>query len=202
MNTGHQINKTQNYPHPSPQNMTMLMMHIIPYALFSIQICSSSHWLRITYNNDFNDIYDVYIPSGNMKRNMKLPVKIVAGLLLAFNASGAFYGGISMMLFPDGSRLGMNISQLQHSPFTSYFIPGIVLLLANGVLSLLALAALFTSHRKYGHLVLLQGIVLTGWIVIQITMLQVFHPLHLVLGITGIALILLGIFALPVKAEG
>jgi hypothetical protein len=137
-----------------------------------------------------------------MKRNIKLSVKFVAGLLLVFNASGALYGGISMVLFPDGSMLGMNISQLQYTPFTSYLIPGIVLLLANGMLSILALAALFTSHKKYGRLVLFQGIILTGWIIIQITMLQVFHPLHLVLGITGIALILLGIFALPVKADG
>jgi hypothetical protein len=56
-----------------------------------------------------------------MKRPFETWILIVLLVLLAINA---FYGGISLMLAPDGSLLGMQPGWLEKSPFKSYFIPG------------------------------------------------------------------------------
>jgi len=69
--------------------------------------------------------------------------------LLALLALNAFYGGISLILAPDGSLLGMQPGWLDKSPFNSYFIPGLLLLLMNGVFPLLALYGLITRNTKW-----------------------------------------------------
>jgi len=81
-----------------------------------------------------------------MKRPFETWILIV---LLALLAANAFYGGISLILAPDGSLLGMQPGWLDKSPFNSYFIPGLLLLLMNGVFPLLALYGLITRNTKW-----------------------------------------------------
>ena len=67
-----------------------------------------------------------------------------AGLSLA----GCAVGGIKLTSDPGGNPGGvMPQSLLQHSPFDSYFIPGTVLLLANGILPLLVLWHLLSQKN-------------------------------------------------------
>jgi hypothetical protein len=40
--------------------------------------------------------------------------------------------------------------------------------------------------------VLAQGAILTGWIIIQILLIQTIYPLHIIMGSVGIALIVIG----------
>ncbi|MDB5205473.1 MAG: hypothetical protein JWR72_548 [Flavisolibacter sp.] len=51
-------------------------------------------------------------------------------------AVNALAAGYCFMVEPSGEGLGIKTDHLKHSPFTSFFIPGIVLFIANGVLSI------------------------------------------------------------------
>jgi hypothetical protein len=115
--------------------------------------------------------------------------KSVTSLLLLFNGIGAVYGGSSMILHPDGSGLGMGVQWLQHSPFSNYTIPGIVLLVVNGLFSFLCVLVVWRYERYAAKWVATQGILLGGWLLVQIAMLQLFHTLHAIMGITAVLLL-------------
>lgn len=86
----------------------------------------------------------------------------------------------------------MSPDWLENSPFSDYLIPGIILLVVNGLLSMFTCIILILNKRPAPLLVIIQGIILSGWIVIQILLIQVVIPLHLIMGSVGIMLILLG----------
>jgi hypothetical protein len=87
----------------------------------------------------------------------------------------------------------MSVDLLNHSPFSDYLIPGIVLFVSNGLLSL-AIAWLTVLHVKhFEKLVMTQGAILMGWIVIQMIMLQTINYLHILFGSVGLLLIALGL---------
>ncbi|MGE0019892.1 MAG: hypothetical protein AB7S72_09515 [Draconibacterium sp.] len=112
-----------------------------------------------------------------MKRPFETWILIVLMALLAINA---FYGGISLMLAPDGSLLGMQLGWLDKSPFNSYFIPGFLLFLMNGIFPLLAVYGLITKNLTwFGWLniyknrcwgwtfAVYSGIITNIWIIVQ-----------------------------------
>lgn len=130
---------------------------------------------------------------------MKTLLKAIAGLLLLINGVGALCGGGGLMAYPDGSGLGMPLSMLRHTPFVDFLLPGIILFVANGLCSLAVLAALLFKHKYYPWLVIAQGAVLMGWIVIQVGMIQGVHLLHWLFGGIGLVLVVCG--AWLVRAE-
>lgn len=132
---------------------------------------------------------------------MKIFLKIIASLLLLFNGTGAIYGGWSFITHPDGSGLQMSLDFLKHSPFHNYLIPGIVLLIANGLLSFVALISLLFNTRHYAWLVIAQGFILLGWILIQIILIQTFNLLHFILITVGILLIVTGWLLMKVNSD-
>lgn len=120
-------------------------------------------------------------------------LKITTILLLAYTLIGAFYGGINLILYPDGSSIELSLDLLKHSPFNNFLIPGILLLLVNGVFCTFVLVATIFNHRDYVKLIIAQGAILTGWIIIQILLIKTIFYLQYVLGGIGIALIILGL---------
>jgi len=118
--------------------------------------------------------------------------KIFATVLLLFNGTGAIYGGLSLMIFPDGSHLKMSVDWLQNTTFKDYFIPGLVLFVANGCFSVVVLTAIWLKHPHSSWLVIAQGAILSGWIIIQILLIQTVYYLHFILGGVGLSLILIG----------
>jgi hypothetical protein len=119
-------------------------------------------------------------------------LKYVALFLLLLNGIGAFIGSIPMILDPGGTTSNIPIRYLEHSPFSDFLIPGIILFLCNGVLSMFVFVALAYNWRFHGQLVSLQGVVLTGWIVVQVSMLRELNFLQISFGLIGIVLIALG----------
>ncbi|WP_162793651.1 hypothetical protein [Runella rosea] len=115
-------------------------------------------------------------------------LRFTAIFLLLFNGIGALYGGGLLILDPTGDKLQLPLSYLQHAPFKDYLIPGIVLFLANGVLSCVVCILTFTHHRRYAHFIILQGVILSGWILIQVLMVQTVYQLHYIMGAVGLAL--------------
>jgi hypothetical protein len=113
-------------------------------------------------------------------------------LLLVFNGTAALYGGWNLMAYPDGSSLDMPISYLRYGPFTSYLIPGLILFVVNGIQSFFTLIiTLFEKIEPY-RLIVVQGCLLTGWIVVESLLMWTISGLHLVFGLTGILLIIGG----------
>lgn len=119
-------------------------------------------------------------------------LKYIALLLLTLNAIGALVGGIPMIAYPDGSASGISTSYLEHSPFANYLIPGLVLVTFNGLLSLMVFLSLILNVRHHSWFVMGQGIILLGWIVIQMIMLREVNFLQVAFGTIGLALIILG----------
>jgi len=123
-------------------------------------------------------------------------VKIVRGIamaLLGFLGITSIIGAVPLIVDPSGQLLRMPLSLLEHTPFHTFLIPGIILLLANGVLSLLVLAATARRWPQYAWGVALQGCILTGWIVVEVILLRMAMWAHYVYGAIGLALIVLGL---------
>ncbi len=69
--------------------------------------------------------------------------------LLAFLGLGAIFGGGILSISPTGELIGMPLSMLEKSPFSSFLVPGIILFLVLGLApSLLIFALLGKPESK------------------------------------------------------
>lgn len=118
---------------------------------------------------------------------VKLLLKIISVLLLLFNGIGAVYGSWHLITDPTGESIKMPLSLLQYSTFKNFFIPGIVLFVANGLISFVAVG--FLNKKSYPVAVAVQGCILFGWICVQVIMLRSIWALHIVCGLVGLCLI-------------
>ena len=120
-------------------------------------------------------------------------LRITAIVLMMVTGINALAAGYSFMVDPSGSGLGMTLSYIQDSPFPDFFIPGILLFFFNGVLNVFTVIVAMRKGKTYPLLTAIQGCILLGWIIIQLTMVESLHPLHLILGIIGAGLMIMGI---------
>jgi hypothetical protein len=123
--------------------------------------------------------------------------------LLGFLSLGAFYGGIAMILSPDGALLGMPVESIRNSPFPNFLIPGIILLLTFGVFPAFVVYALLKKpqSRFLQSLNLLHdhhfawtfsvyiGIAQIIWINIQTLILNAVDLLHTIYSSLGILIV-------------
>jgi len=124
---------------------------------------------------------------------MLIALRILSILLLLFNGIGALYGSFKFITDPSGASLGMTLSLLEHSPFTDYLIPGIVLLIANGILSFVVISLILFKTNFYPLAIIAEGCILFGWISIQVIMLRTVAGLHITLWTVAGLLILSGV---------
>jgi hypothetical protein len=93
----------------------------------------------------------------------------------------------SLYANPTGGTLQMPLSFLQTSPFSKYFWLGIILFAINGLFGIFPLATV--AFRSPRLMVAIQGLLLGGWVIIQMAFLQTFFPpLHLPFLIMGATL--------------
>ena len=102
---------------------------------------------------------------------MKL-VRSISIWTLGFLGITAIVGAIPLILNPMGDRSHIPLSLLDHSPFHSFLIPGMILLLANGAMSFVALYQLLRRKNGHGWWVAFQGCVVSGWIVVEVIMFR------------------------------
>jgi hypothetical protein len=119
-------------------------------------------------------------------------IRITTILLLLVVAANALVAGYLFIVDPSGVKLNIPLSTLSHSPFNNFLIPGIILFTMNGVLNLVAAVAIILKLKIHPLLVVWQGIILIGWVVIQIILLQNFNFLHLIMIIIGLTLFVFG----------
>lgn len=120
--------------------------------------------------------------------------RTTAVAILAFLGLGAIAGSIPMIADPLGTSWGiMPLSMLQHSPFHSYLIPGIILLGANGLLPLWLLWLVIRRNPRCGLWTAFQGCVLLGWLVVECWMIRMVIWPHYLYGALAVALIVCGL---------
>jgi hypothetical protein len=112
--------------------------------------------------------------------------------LLVFLEITALAGAVPMILHPGGGA-AMPPSLLEHSPFHSFLIPGIVLLIANGVLPLVVVGLVVARMPEHGMWVFLQGSVLLGWLFVECWMLHAVMWLHWLYAAVALAMMLAGV---------
>jgi len=123
---------------------------------------------------------------------MKNTLKVITVILLFFTAINALIAGALFIADPSGKLMGMTTDYLKDAPFSSFLIPGIVLFVVNGVLNVAAGILTIRNHASAARFVMLQGVLLCGWIVVQILMVDDINALHIVMFSIGILLIVLG----------
>ncbi len=115
----------------------------------------------------------------------------ILGSLQAFTAIGAIPAGIGYLMDTSGQGMGASTELLANSPLNSFLLPGLFLLLINGLAHLVGAYLSFTRNRYTGHTGLIFGILLTLWIIIQVTWISlssVLQPLFLIIGLINIYL--------------
>jgi hypothetical protein len=118
--------------------------------------------------------------------------RTVAIVSLAFLAITATWGAALLILAPSGSPMQIPQSVLEHTPFHSFLIPGIMLLVSQGLLGFVILAIAIFCRRGYGWWVAFQGCMLFGWITIEVILLRTVVWLHYVYWALGLILIACG----------
>ncbi len=113
--------------------------------------------------------------------------------LLGLLSVGALVGGAALVARPDGSLVHYPASFLEHTPFGTFLVPGMLLLAVNGLFPLAVIAFTLARHPWAARLTLLSGGLLSGWIAVQIALIRLFYPpLHVPYFALGIALAALG----------
>ena len=119
--------------------------------------------------------------------------RLIAIILLFFNAVSALFGGWGLMSDPSGEMLEIPLRFLEHSPFENFLIPGIILFVTIGLFSLFFGLMALLKLMNYSWLVILQGFILVGWLTVQIIMIREFYgPLHILYFFIGFLLIATG----------
>lgn len=123
--------------------------------------------------------------------------------LLGFLSLGAFYGGIVLIISPDGSIFDMPLELLANSPFKNYRIPGIILLVTFGIFPAYTIYGLIRKpdNKIFNHLNLLYdyhfawtfavyiGIAQIIWINIQTLLLNAVDIIHTIYAGLGVLIV-------------
>lgn len=121
-------------------------------------------------------------------------MRTTAIILLALLGVSAVFGGWALTFSPTGDSIQLPIDLLQGTPFDSYLIPGILLLVCNGFLSFYILWRTIKKEGNYPLWIILQGVILLIWLSVQLSMnADFYYPLlHLPYYGMGLLLIVVG----------
>ena len=102
---------------------------------------------------------------------------LLATLCLATGVT-AVAGGIGLVASPDGALLQLPGSTLVHSPFSTFVVPGLLLLLVVGISNVIAGWFAMRDRLNANAWAFAGGAVLLGWIVTEMAMLRTINVLQ------------------------
>ncbi len=117
----------------------------------------------------------------------------LAVVLELITAVGAIPVGLQLISDTTGASVGFPAGWIESTPFGSYLVPGLYLLLFNGI-GMLVLAALSVMHHWSAPW--LTGILGTGlaiWILVQLLVMPEFSFLQAIFGAIGLVLAAIGV---------
>ena len=113
-------------------------------------------------------------------------LSIILGCLQVFIAIGAIPAGIGYLMDTSGAKLGVTPELLKNSPLDSFLLPGLFLLLVNGIATAAAGVLSFMRHRYAGIISLILGNILILWLIIQVAwigMISFMQPMFFGIGV-------------------
>lgn len=125
-------------------------------------------------------------------KKKNLAAHVVAIALLLLTGLNAVFAGYLLISDPTGKGMDMTTDILKHSPFSSFLIPGMILFWVLGISNIIVAVLTVKKQGNYALLVIAEGAVLLGWLLVQMFLLQTANGLHLIMGIIAVALILAG----------
>jgi hypothetical protein len=136
-------------------------------------------------------------------RRVKRPFSCTILIFLhVFLGIGAVFGGLALTIDPSGNLIHMPVTLLEHSPFRSFLIPGVILLVGLGAFPLLLSYALITgwtfqAARKLDifdglhwawNFSLYIGFALIIWISVQVFLINAVDVIHIFYIALGLAI--------------
>jgi len=116
---------------------------------------------------------------------------IILFCLQVMTAIGAIPAGYAYVSDPLGASMGVTVDLLAKSPFKDFLIPGLFLLIVNGLCNLVAAVFSILNKPVAGKIGLFLGFVLAVWIVIQVYWIGLssfLQPLFFFVGLFEMAL--------------
>jgi len=117
-----------------------------------------------------------------------MPIRYSLGALLVFGAVNAFGGGYYGL---SGAK-GVPTEWLNGSPFPDYFVPSLILLVVVGGSFIVAATAVFTGLRIARLAALTAGIVVLGWLAVQLAIIGYVSWMQPTTAIAGVLVLVLG----------
>lgn len=111
------------------------------------------------------------------------------GWMLAFGALAAFDGGYYGLM---GAK-GVPRQWLEHSPFTDYLVPSLVLMLCVGGVMLLGCIAVFAHWQQARAWTLAAAVILLIWLSVQVLILGFVSYLQPTTAVFALVLLALGL---------
>jgi len=131
----------------------------------------------------------------NKKDSSAKMKKILIGILLLQGIS-AIFGGVELVRT---NGMGMPISWLANSPFNSFLIPGLILMIIVGGTSLSACYLLINNNKYQYESSAIAGFGIQIWIFVQIYLIQQGSLLQAIYFSSGIIILILTIRLLKTK---
>lgn len=111
-----------------------------------------------------------------------------------FTGTLAIPVGLMFITDPTGASIGLPSGWIEATPFGSYFVPGLYLLLANGLGMLLVAALTILRHTIAPWLTGVLGVGLIVWILVQLAVMPETMILQWIFLAIGIALGFVALF--------
>jgi hypothetical protein len=112
----------------------------------------------------------------------------LAVVLELFTALGAIPVGIMLITDPTGAGVGFPSGWIEATPFGSYLVPGLYLLLMNGVGMLVVAGLTVVRHWTAPWLTGVLGTGLAIWIGVQLVVMPEVSYLQALFGVIGVVL--------------
>jgi hypothetical protein len=125
---------------------------------------------------------------------MEKKLRIFSLALLLLLGSIAIGGGWMLISDPSGFSMQLPIGLLSQTPFDNYLVPGIILLVAVGLLSILVGILTIRRSTYYTFWLILVGCILFIWLTTEVMLnIEFYHPLyHFPLYTISLLLIVIG----------
>ena len=112
-------------------------------------------------------------------------------ILISFIAVTSTLSGLLMLSDPDGGILNLSPALLEGTPFNDFLIPGILLTAVVGFVNLLAVFYNLQRHPDRYNWAMAGGMMISGWIITQMILIQTIHWLHFIYLGVGMLIILI-----------
>jgi hypothetical protein len=119
-------------------------------------------------------------------------MKIIQVFFLSVLCFTALAAGMVFMIHPL-YPFGLSLSPLAYTPFENYFLPGLLLTMLVGGISLVALILQLQQLKAAFPWTLLSAIISIVWLIIQMNLLREFQWIQWVLILIGFLLIMVSL---------